>query len=86
MADINKLEAFEWWIYRRVLKIPWTNRVMNNEVLHRMNTDRALLTTINRKKTSYLSQNMRNHKYEFFQLTIQGKIERRRGIDRKQFS
>jgi len=30
---MNKLEAFEMWIYRKILKIPWTARMRNEDVL-----------------------------------------------------
>ena len=32
----NKINAFECWVYRRVLKISWKHRVSNKEVLERM--------------------------------------------------
>lgn len=31
IADINKLESFELWLFRRIIKIPWTDRVANSE-------------------------------------------------------
>ena len=34
------------WIYSRVLKIPWTARVSNDEVLRRMNINQQLILTI----------------------------------------
>lgn len=33
VAAMNKIEAFETWIYRRALKIPWIARITNKEVL-----------------------------------------------------
>jgi len=30
--NINQLEVFEMWLYRRMLKIPWTARMTNVEV------------------------------------------------------
>ena len=32
----NRINAFEYWIYRRVLKVSWTDKVRNKEVLKRM--------------------------------------------------
>lgn len=84
--NINKLEAFEMWLYRRMLKIPWTARITNVEVLSNINKERELLTTIKRRKTAYLGHVMRNRKYEYLQLLIEGKIEGRRGIGRKKLS
>ncbi|XP_030753084.1 uncharacterized protein LOC115880093 [Sitophilus oryzae] len=36
-SAINRLEAFEMWIYRRILKIPWTAKIRNEDVLRRIN-------------------------------------------------
>lgn len=83
---INKLEAFEMWVYRRILKIPWTAKIRNEEVLRRINKDRQLFDTIKKRKTAYFGHIMRNEKYNFLQLIIEGKIEGRRGIGRKKMS
>lgn len=83
---MNRLEAFELWIYRRMMKIPWTDYVSNLQVLHRMNKERELLDTIKRRKTAYLGHLMRHNKYEFLQLIMEGKIEGKRGPGRRQCS
>lgn len=36
VATMNKLETFEMWIYRRILKIPWTVKMTNEVVLRRI--------------------------------------------------
>lgn len=81
---INKLEAFEMWTYRRILKVPWTERVSNEEILSRMSKDREMLYTIKRRKVDYFGHLMRNPKYQLLQLIIEGKIEGKRGVGRKQ--
>lgn len=86
VTTMNKLEAFEMWAYRRVLKIPWTARITNENVLRRINRDRELLLTIKRRKTAYLGHIMRNTKYQLLQLIIEGKIEGKRGMGRKKMS
>jgi hypothetical protein len=35
-ADQNCVESFEMWCWRRMEKISWTDRVRNEEVLHRV--------------------------------------------------
>ena len=32
----KKLEAFEMWLYKRILEIPWTGRITNDAVLRRI--------------------------------------------------
>lgn len=83
---MNRLEAFEMWIYRRLLRIPWTDRVRNDEVLRRMGTERMLLQIVKKRKTAYLGHIFRNTKYQFLKLIMEGKIEGKRGIGRKKYS
>jgi len=85
-SHMNKIEAFEMWIYRRIQKISWVDHISNSEVLRRMGTERALLQLAKRRKTAYFGHLMRNNKYELLQLIVQGKIEGKRGVGRKQLS
>jgi len=36
-ADRNRLEAMEMWIWRRMDKISWVDKIRNEEVLQRVN-------------------------------------------------
>lgn len=83
---LNRLEAFETWVFRRLLKVPWTARMTNAEVLRRMDRDRELLTIVKRRKVAYLGHIFRNTKYLFLKLIMEGKIEGKRGIGRKKHS
>ena len=40
------LEAFEMWTWQRMLKISWTEKVTNEEVLVRVHEARSILKTI----------------------------------------
>lgn len=53
-TTMRKLESFEMWIYGRVMKISWTQRLTNDEVLKRVNKRRELLTTNKTRKLKYL--------------------------------
>ena len=35
----KKIDAFEFWCYRRMLKVSYVDRVTNNEVIKRMHTE-----------------------------------------------
>lgn len=83
---MNRLEAFEMWVFRRMLKIPWTDHVTNAEVINRMGRERELLQLVKRRKAAYLGHIFRNTKYQFLKLIMEGKIEGRRGIGRKKYS
>jgi hypothetical protein len=83
-ATSRRLEAFEMWVYRRMLRIPWTDKVTNATVLQRVGRERELLVTVKRKKLAYFGHILRNRKYVMQQLMIFGRIEgnRRRGRPR----
>lgn len=83
---MRRLEAFEMWVYRRLLKISWTEHISNETVLKRMGRDRKLLITIKKRKTSYLGHIYRGENYGFLRLIMEGKVEGRRGPGRRKCS
>lgn len=86
-ASINRLEAFEMWCLRRMFRISWVQRVRNTEVLRRAGLlDRELFPCVKKRKVSYLGHILRGDRYAFQRLVLEGKIEGRRGIGRKQLS
>jgi len=42
--DIRQLEAFEMWIWRRMMKVSWTEH-KTNEVLQMVDTEREMMDT-----------------------------------------
>nr|CAH7754601.1 unnamed protein product [Callosobruchus chinensis] len=84
-AAFNRIEAFEMWTPRRMLKISWTEHVRNDDVLRMAGLeDRELFEHNQKRKISYLGHIIRGERYEFQRLILQGKIEgERRGIGRK---
>ena len=85
-ALIRRLESFEMWIYRRILRIPWIEHKTNEEVLRRMDKIKEVTFTAKRKKMKYLGHIIRNNKYRLFQLILQGKVDGRRGTERRKNS
>jgi hypothetical protein len=81
------LESFEMWCCRR-MEISWTDRVRNEEVLHRVKEERNILHTINRRKADCIGHIL--HRKCLLTHVIEGKIKRRievmkrRGRKRKQ--
>ena len=45
-----RLDAFEMLVYRRVLKISWTEKITNEEVLRRMGTGREIVRKFKTRK------------------------------------
>ncbi|KAI5753273.1 hypothetical protein M8J77_025408 [Diaphorina citri] len=83
-VDVNKINAFEMWCYRRILNIPWVDKVTNKEVLRRMDKERELMNIIKTRKLQYFGHVMRGEKYQLLHRIIQGKIcgKKRRGRPR----
>jgi len=42
----EELEAFKSWVWRRMLKISWTENTTNEEVLKRIGEEKSILRTI----------------------------------------
>ena len=53
---VKRIEAAEMWFYRRMLKISWSDRVRNVEVLQRAGTRREIMTAIRQRQLRGLSQ------------------------------
>jgi hypothetical protein len=51
-VDQKYLESFEKLCWRRMEKISWTDRVRNEEVLHRVKEERNIVHTIKRRKAN----------------------------------
>ena len=49
-ADIKRLEAFEMWCWRRMLKINWMNRVTNEEGLMLAQDSRKIISVIRERQ------------------------------------
>lgn len=86
-SSMKRLEAFEMWCYRRILRISWVDRITNVEVLRRMGKDCDILNTVKGRKLEYLGHVMRNeNRYGLLQLILQGKVYGRRGPGRRRIS
>ena len=86
VAMMNRLEAFEMFCYRRILRISWTQHETNENVLRRMHKDRELLRIVKRRKLEYFGHIIRGQKYSLLRNIIEGRIEGKRGIGRKSLS
>ena len=59
-SDEKKIEAFEMWCYRRLLRISWTDMKSNEWVLEKIDCKERLLTAINRRKMSFVGHILRH--------------------------
>ena len=80
---VNRLQAFEMWIYRKMLKISWNSFTPNNRVLERMNEKRKLMSTIMQRKLSFFGHLQRGAQFSFPRLILEGKLQGKRAPGRQ---
>ena len=82
-AECWKLDAFELWYWRRLLRVPWTSRRSNQSILTEISPEYSMEGLILKLKLQYFGHLMR--RADSFEKTLMpGKIEgrRRRGRQR----
>ena len=81
-AECRRIDAFELWCWRRLLRVPWTARRSNQSMLKEVSPGCSLEALMLKLKLQYFGHLMR--KADSFEKTlILGKIEgRRRGQQR----
>ena len=82
-AENQRIEAFELWYWRRLLRVPWTARRSNQSILKKISPEYSLEGLMLKLKLQYLSHLMRRAD-SFVKTLMLGKIEgrRRRGWQR----
>ena len=80
-VDQKYLESFEIWCWRRMEKIGWTDRVRNEEVLHRVKEERNILHTVKRRKADWIGHIL--HRNCLLKEVIEGKLEGRMEVTRR---
>ena len=81
-ADWNRLEAFELWALRKMLKVSWKDKKTNEEVLKRANYKRNLKANIIKRRAKYLGHFLRRNglQRQLLEATTEG--ARRKGRPR----
>ena len=79
-AEHLRIDAFELWCWRRLLRVPWTTRRSNQSILEEINPEYSLEGLMLKLKLQYFGHLMRRTD-SFEKTLILGKIEggRRRG-------
>ena len=62
--DEEETGGAEIWFYRRMLRIPWTARRTNQEVLRRPGDGRDLITVIMKRQVGFLGHLLRGNGLE----------------------
>ena len=76
-AEHRRIDAFELWCWRRLLRVPWTARRSNQSILKERNTEYSLESLMLKLKLQYFGHLMR--RADSLEKTLMlGKIEGRR--------
>ena len=77
-AECRRIDAFELWYWRRLLRVPWTARRSNQSVLKEMSPECSLEGLTLKLKLQYFGHQMwRTNSFE--KTLMLGKIEGRKG-------
>ena len=82
-AERRRIDAFELWCWRRLLRVPWTARRSSQSILKEISPERSLEGLMLKLKLQYVGHQMR--RTDSFEKTLMlGKTEgrRRRGRQR----
>ena len=82
-AERTRIDAFELWCWRRLLRVPWTARRSNQSILKEISSGCSLVGLMLKLKLQYFGHLMRRAD-SFEKILMLGKIEgrRRRGRQR----
>ena len=82
-AEHRRIDAFELWCWRRLLRVPWTARRSNQPILKEISLGCSLVGLMLKLKLQYFGHQMRRAD-SFEKTLVLGKIEgrRRRGWQR----
>ena len=81
----KKITAFEMWIYRRISRTPWTDKVTNQHVLQKINIKSTELVQMIRTRKAKFYGHVRRHD-SLQRVILEGKVEGKRGRGRKRTS
>ena len=76
-SESRRIDAFELWFWRRLLRVPWTARRFNQSILKEISPEYSLEELMLKLKLQYFGHLMRRAD-SFEKTLILGKIEGRR--------
>src|SRR6478609_6803882 len=77
---INRLNAFEMWVSRRMRKVSWMDKRTNEQVLSSMNEKRSLIRTIWDRKNNWIGHGVRGN--GLMKLVLEWRMEGKRPRER----
>ncbi|KAJ4446891.1 hypothetical protein ANN_13592 [Periplaneta americana] len=61
LYEEKRIEAFEMWIWRRMERVKWTDRIRNEAVLERVGEERMMLKLMRKRKRNWLGHWLRRN-------------------------
>jgi len=58
---VDKLQAFEMWLWRQTEKVSWTDKISNEEVLKRVGETRCLIKMVGERKKNWIGHVLRGN-------------------------
>ena len=81
-AECHRIDAFELWCWRRLLRVPWTTRRSNQSILKEINPEYSLEGLMMMIKLQYFDHLMQRP-YSLGKILMLEKIEGKRGRGRQ---
>ena len=79
-TSLRKLQAFEMWVYRKMFKISWTQKITNENVLKMAQTNVYIVPAVKKRKLIYFGHMVRRDNLQ--RLLLEGKVEGKRSRGR----
>ena len=76
-AECQRIDAFELWFWRRILRVPWTEKRLNQSILKEISSEYSLEGLMLKLKLQYFGELLRRTD-SLEKILILGKIEGRR--------
>ena len=77
-AECQRIDAFELWCWRRLLRVPWTARRSNQSILKEISPKYSLEGLMLKLKLQYFGHHMMRRTDSFEKTLMPGEIEGRR--------
>ena len=77
---LSRLDAFEMWMYRKMLKVPWTRKETNKNILKKIGTKMEVLSSVRKRKVVYFGHMIRRDGFQ--RMLLEGYIEGKRSRGR----
>ena len=68
------------WIWRRMIKVSWTEHKTNEEVLQMVDTEREMMDTLRSRQKRWLGHILRHN--SLLRITLEGRIQEKKGCGR----